>query len=422
MTTVSRILFAGLNNEISVEDNDSLLATSNTLNFEDSGTVSWTLTSATDGTINISAAAGGGGGGAPTDAPFVTYTASASLTDEFNLGSLTDGILKQTVVAGVATPAIATAGTDYYSPGNPIYIDALISNLFMTTDAITSYVSGDYNTGIGKSALASITNTFNNTATGFEALTNLTSGAYNSAYGANALRAITTSNYCVAFGGGALSGDNLTAVGNGNTACGYRAGRPENPTTVTLTNSTFLGSLARVPDGTAGAIDNSTAVGVGSGITGSNQVNLGNDCRIGIGTFTPQYGIHQVKGTNQDAYYYLDENTTNPTHSGSGTILSSAAGQFRATNSAGTGSIPVAQSNLTAGFATISNSTFVDVATTAFVPGTSVVFAIQMSNNLAGIVDPPYIMSVIPGSFRILVNGFLAAPGETFGWFIVNPV
>lgn len=51
------------------------------------------------------------------DFPFVIYTDEPLLPSAFNLGSLSSGILKQTVVTGVATPAIALVDTDYYGPG-----------------------------------------------------------------------------------------------------------------------------------------------------------------------------------------------------------------------------------------------------------------------------------------------------------------
>lgn len=60
---------------------------------------------------------GTGAPGAPTNSPFVTYTADATLTNEFNLGALTTGLLKHTVAAGVSAPATAIQGTDYYEPG-----------------------------------------------------------------------------------------------------------------------------------------------------------------------------------------------------------------------------------------------------------------------------------------------------------------
>tara|TARA_R110000868_G_scaffold335547_1_gene596446 strand:+ start:30484 stop:33525 length:3042 start_codon:yes stop_codon:yes gene_type:complete len=51
------------------------------------------------------------------DGPFVLYTADAELPAAFNLGGLTSGILKQSVGAGIATPAIALNDVDYYGPG-----------------------------------------------------------------------------------------------------------------------------------------------------------------------------------------------------------------------------------------------------------------------------------------------------------------
>lgn len=55
----------------------------------------------------------GGGGGAPLDATYLTQSSNATLSNEFNLGGLSTGLLKVTVSAGTATPSIAVAGTDY---------------------------------------------------------------------------------------------------------------------------------------------------------------------------------------------------------------------------------------------------------------------------------------------------------------------
>lgn len=51
------------------------------------------------------------------DFPFIIYTAEPLLPNSFDLGTLSTGILKQDVSLGVATPAIAINGTDYYGPG-----------------------------------------------------------------------------------------------------------------------------------------------------------------------------------------------------------------------------------------------------------------------------------------------------------------
>ncbi len=50
---------------------------------------------------------------APTTAHYVTTQSEGSLTNEFNLGALTTGLLKHSVTGSVSTPATASAGTDY---------------------------------------------------------------------------------------------------------------------------------------------------------------------------------------------------------------------------------------------------------------------------------------------------------------------
>lgn len=55
--------------------------------------------------------------GSPTNAPYVIYEEFNTLTEAFNLGSLSSGLLKQTVTSGVAEPATAVLGQDYYGPG-----------------------------------------------------------------------------------------------------------------------------------------------------------------------------------------------------------------------------------------------------------------------------------------------------------------
>ncbi len=50
---------------------------------------------------------------APATAHYVTTQSESSLSNEFNLGGLSTGILKQTVSGSISTPAIATSGTDY---------------------------------------------------------------------------------------------------------------------------------------------------------------------------------------------------------------------------------------------------------------------------------------------------------------------
>lgn len=69
------------------------------------------------GQIQGASAGGGGSGGAPIDATYVTLSANATLTNEFSLGTLTTGLVLNTVAAGVSTLTTAANGTDYYGPG-----------------------------------------------------------------------------------------------------------------------------------------------------------------------------------------------------------------------------------------------------------------------------------------------------------------
>src|SRR5574337_205292 len=52
---------------------------------------------------------------APSDATYITQTASSGLSAEQALGSLASGLVKNTTTTGVLS--IATEGTDYYQPG-----------------------------------------------------------------------------------------------------------------------------------------------------------------------------------------------------------------------------------------------------------------------------------------------------------------
>jgi hypothetical protein len=58
------------------------------------------------------------GSGAPTTAGYWTKTADGGLSDEFAMGSLGTGLVKNTATTGV--PTIAVAGTDYLSPASPV--------------------------------------------------------------------------------------------------------------------------------------------------------------------------------------------------------------------------------------------------------------------------------------------------------------
>lgn len=82
-----------------------------------------------------------------TQGPFVIYTADASIPDGQNLGALANGILKQTISAGIATLDIAVNEVDYYGPGMTGYLQApagvrdVNSNVMLTFQPVASAVN-----------------------------------------------------------------------------------------------------------------------------------------------------------------------------------------------------------------------------------------------------------------------------------------
>ena len=105
-----------------------------------------------------------GTSGAPTDATYLTRTAEAGLSAEFNLGALTTGLLKHTVAAGVSTPATASDGTDYLSPTTglrPADISTSVQayHAFLESIGVLGTAANKmlYTTGVATAAEADIT-------------------------------------------------------------------------------------------------------------------------------------------------------------------------------------------------------------------------------------------------------------------------
>ncbi len=114
---------------------------------------------------------------APVDGSYVVTADVPGLVNQFNLGLLTDGILKQTVTAAVATPAIALAGTDYtdaafktiaVSGQSDVVADSpadLLTLIASTGMTITTSAAGDSIT-FASSASATVTKTIGVTIDG----------------------------------------------------------------------------------------------------------------------------------------------------------------------------------------------------------------------------------------------------------------
>ena len=192
-------------------------------------------------------------------------------------------------------------------PQNLILIPVLIACLLAPkAQAVVPAPDGGYaggNTGEGQAALFSLTTGTYNTAVGLFSLRSDTEGSFNTAFGAGTLL-LSTGNENTATGAGALlsnttgientangafalffntTGSFNTAIGyqtlfsntiggGANTAVGYRA--LQNNTTGSF--NTAIGDYALDSTTTGG---NNTAIGdeAGSNITGSNNIDIGNN-------------------------------------------------------------------------------------------------------------------------------------------------
>jgi len=131
--------------------------------------------------------------------------------------------------------------------------------------------SSIYNTGVGSSALKSLTSGFGNSSFGYVSLYENTNGIYNTAAGSYALLYNSTGSSNTAVGFEAL--DSNTS-GSNNTAVGEQAGpdlRSQN-----LSNSTAIGAGATVSQSDSLVLGQTTA-----GSPGASHVN------VGIGTAIP---------------------------------------------------------------------------------------------------------------------------------------
>ncbi|MBU2554818.1 MAG: tail fiber domain-containing protein [Bacteroidetes bacterium] len=156
-------------------------------------------------------------------------------------------------------------------------------NTAVGINALRYTTTGTQNTSMGMNALQNNTIGSYNTGVGYEALKTNTEGSENTAFGQAALYANTTGASNAAFGFNAnynnttglentsLGGNSLysNTTGGGNVAIGYGALEDN----ITGHWNTAVGHGAYVA---SGSYLNSTAIGYNSPISGSNQIHLGN--------------------------------------------------------------------------------------------------------------------------------------------------
>lgn len=151
------------------------------------------------------------------DAKYIIQTANPNLPNAQSLGSLTTGILKNTVGGITGVLSITTPGVDYYAPNFPT---TLIDDFTDNIDPLAAYG----NLGVGLKSLNSLvlespTNTLN-IAIGPQALSSFTTGAGNTGVGMSALLKLETGT------GNSVFGPSLITLENGdhNSVLGYASG------------------------------------------------------------------------------------------------------------------------------------------------------------------------------------------------------
>lgn len=172
---------------------------------------------------------GAASSGAPANATYILQTPNGSLTNAQALSVLATGLLKSTTATGVVSSA--TAGTDYYSPGKPTYLqDTLIGgfnnvsvgsppavfgagifSVAIGDNVLQSNIVGTRLTTVGAQSLFANTTGVDNSAFGCLVLTVCNVGKQNSGFGSSALMSMTSSDNASAFGFNALKSNTVTS-------------------------------------------------------------------------------------------------------------------------------------------------------------------------------------------------------------------
>lgn len=229
---------------------------------------------------------GGGGGGAPDDAFYVVTKSDSTLTNEVNLGGLSNGILMSTVSGGTAT----------ITPTSSIFTDA--QNLFIGTTTLPAGITiADRNiliTTTGGSGENITTGRFN-IGIGPGVYNALTTGSDNVHVGNNAGLTLTTGNQNVGVGSGA---NQNVVTGSNNTSYGYLAGYNYD-----YNEGTFIGAEA---DASQTGLTNVTAIGYNAKVNTDNTLVLGQPgTSVVIGGNTApagNYALNLVTGSDTSLF------------------------------------------------------------------------------------------------------------------------
>lgn len=243
--------------------------------------------------------------GPNANATFILQTIDDSMPYAQSLGTLSTGILKNTVTGATGVLSTAVAGVDYYAPGFPTYIKdtgASTSSIYIGTNtALSPGSSATNNTFLGDNCCPNISIGNTTTAIGSGVLGNAALPTGVTAIGYNAMASYTNPSTTVAIGAnsgnvnGNLSTGNCVLIGN-NTDINVSG----------LTNCVAIGSNARI------GVSYAMALGPPAG-----QGSL----KVGIATATPLYSFHLGPGDDSKAYFYIGNSNLSPTTPMNGGLL-----------------------------------------------------------------------------------------------------
>jgi hypothetical protein len=236
--------------------------------------------------------------GADPTAKYILQTANVNLPNAQSLGTLTTGLLKNTVTLTTGVLSTATPGVDYYAPGFPttLLYDAN-QNLFLGNDAGNTTLTGFANIGIGRLACDGITTGSYNVCVGEQSGVNITSGSRNICIGETTAGSLGSSsdNLHIGYRAG------LSQSGGGsNIFIGTDAGLSR----ATYTDCIFIGKNV---DALLSGFSNSVAIGNNAIVATSNVFVIGNSTQsIVINNSSGSYDLNlYANSVNNTAFFHI---------------------------------------------------------------------------------------------------------------------
>lgn len=246
-----------------------------------------------------------------TDSKFIIQTVDPELPNAQSLGALTTGLLKNTVTTGTGVLSTAIAGTDYYSPGNPVKLIANGSsfNFGMGTNIFNAITDGILNVIFSRVGGAQLTSGFNNIILSAGTADNITTGNRNILIGNDAGISFVIGSENVVMGDAAglqmtgtrnvvIGSESAVNCGSGDNSVfiGYRAGFYSS-FPASYVNCIFIGKdSGSIVD----TLNNAIAIGFGASVSTSNSMVLGESVNVGVGTSSPTQSKFVVFGGVQN--------------------------------------------------------------------------------------------------------------------------